>query len=277
MRRINRILEQVPEIKDSARCKPIPWVRGKVEIKGLSFAYSGQSHYALKNIELRVDAGETVALVGRVGSGKTTLLNTIPRLLDVPRGTVFIDGRDLLQIPISTLRKNIGFATQDVFIFSDTIRNNVMFGRSDVSQGELEAILEAADILKDIQDLDHGLDTVLGERGITLSGGQRQRLAVARALVSNPPILILDDAISMVDTRTEQNILNRIQEFRQDKTNLIVSQRISTISRASRIAVLERGELVEQGPHQKLLSLRGTYATLYKRQTLIQEFELGAI
>jgi ATP-binding cassette subfamily B protein len=273
MRRINRILEQVPEIKDSARSRHVPRIRGKIEIKGLSIIYPGQTHYALKDIELKINAEETAAIVGRVGSGKTTLLHVIPRFLDVSAGSVFLEGRDILQIPLSRLRGSIGFVTQETFVFSDTIRNNVLFGRSGVSKIELEAALQAADIFEDTKSLHKGLDTILGERGITLSGGQRQRLTVARALILDPPILILDDALSMVDTRTEQRILNQVLKLRQHKTNLIVSQRASTIQRADRIIVLDRGELAEQGPHKKLMELKGIYATLYKKQRLAQALE----
>ena len=276
MRRINNILEEVPEIKDSYQLRDVARITGRIEINGLKIRYPGQTEPALKDIHFKIDAGETVAVVGRVGSGKTTLLHTIPRLLDISPATLFIDGRDIRQIPLKTLRKNIGFVTQDVFIFSDTIRNNVLFGRSNVSQTELYAALRAADILEDIQSLEKGLDTILGERGITLSGGQRQRLTIARALIADPSILIMDDALSMVDTRTEQRILNQILQLRRNKTNLIVSHRISTISRAERILVLDRGELVEEGTHETLMKRKGIYAVLYKKQIISRELEMGA-
>jgi ATP-binding cassette subfamily B multidrug efflux pump len=275
MRRINDILEEVPEIKDSPQLQDMASIVGGIEIKDLTIRYPGQAENALKDIGFKIDAGETVALVGRVGSGKTTLLHTIPRLLEIPPATLFIDGRDIRQIPLKTLRKNIGFVTQDVFIFSDTVRNNVLFGRSNVSQEELYAALRAADILEYIQHLEKGLDTILGERGITLSGGQRQRLTIARALIADPPILIMDDALSMVDTLTEQRILNQVLQLRQNKTSLIVSHRISTISRAERILVLDRGELVEEGIHETLMAKKGVYATLYEKQLVAQQLEKG--
>ena len=276
MRRINNILEEVPEIKDSYQLRDVARITGRIEINGLKIRYPGQTEHALKDIHFKIDAGETVAVVGRVGSGKTTLLHTIPRLLDISPATLFIDGRDIRQIPLKTLRKNIGFVTQDVFIFSDTIRNNVLFGRSNVSQTELYAALRAADILEDIQSLEKGLDTILGERGITLSGGQRQRLTIARALIADPSILIMDDALSMVDTRTEQRILNQLLQLRRNKTNLIVSHRISTISRAERIVVLDRGELVEEGTHETLMKRKGIYAVLYEKQIISSELETGS-
>jgi ATP-binding cassette subfamily B protein len=275
MRRINGILEELPEIRDSAQSIHIPQIRGKIEIKGLSFTHPGQSFFALKDIHLKIGAGDTIAVVGRVGAGKTTLLQTITRLLDAPAGTIFVDGWNVRQIPLQTLRKNIGFVTQEVFIFSDTIRNNILFGRTGVSQDHLETVLRAADIFEDIKNLEKGLDTFLGERGSTLSGGQRQRLTIARALILDPPILILDDALSMVDTRTEERILNQVLSLRRNKTNLIVSHRISTISRAERIAVLERGELVELGTHENLLEKGGIYTTLYEKQVIAEELEIG--
>ena len=275
MRRINGILEELPEIRDSAQSIHVPQIRGKIEIEGLHFTHPGQSFYALKDIHLKIEAGDTIAVVGRVGAGKTTLLHTITRLLDAPAGTIFVDGWNVRQIPLQTLRKNIGFVTQEVFIFSDTIRNNVLFGRTGVSQDHLETVLRAADIFEDTKNLEKGLDTFLGERGITLSGGQRQRLTIARALILDPPILILDDALSMVDTRTEERILNQVLSLRRNKTNLIVSHRISTISRAEQIAVLERGELVEQGTHENLLKKGGIYTTLYEKQVIAEELEIG--
>ena len=285
MRRINHILEEVPEIKDPAPLQDfaggeIPEEstvkpgEGEIEIRDLSLKYPGQADYALKSINLKINASETVAVVGRVGSGKTTLLQTIPRLLDVQVNTVFLDRRDIRQIPFKILRGKIGFVSQEVFLFSDTIRNNVIFGRRGIDNQDLEKALRVAGILEEIKDLEKGVDTMLGERGITLSGGQRQRLTIARAIVQPLPILILDDALSMVDTRTEEEILNQILHLRHNKTNLIVSHRVSTTSRADRIVVLDRGELVEEGNHDGLIALGGVYATLYEEQRLIEELEL---
>jgi len=280
MRRINRVLEEVPEITSP----PIPrngtsakhLIRGDIQIKGLSMKYGGQSNDAIKGIGLNIQMGQTVALVGQVGSGKTTLLNNIPRLFKAPKGTVFIDDIDVQDIPLKILRENIGFVTQETFIFSDTIRNNVLFDRDGISEHAFEDALKAVRIYDEVQNFEEGPDTLLGERGVTLSGGQRQRLTIARALLSDPPILILDDALSMVDTRTEADILNEILEFRRDKTNLIVSHRVSTISRADLICVLKGGELVEIGDHKALLEKGKEYARLYKRQLLVQELELQA-
>ena len=284
MRRINRVLEAIPAIQDplhfqrvSGQAPPAESAStpasGTIEIKGLNFKYPNQDPYALKDIHLTIPASENVAVVGRVGSGKTTLLQIIPRLLDAADHTVFVDGCDIRQVGLKTLRKKIGFVPQDVFLFSDTIRNNVVFGREGITDRDLEAALRAAGIFEEIQGLEKGLDTMLGERGITLSGGQRQRLTIARALVRSLPILILDDALSMVDTRTEEGILNQILDRRPDQTNLIVSHRISTIKRADRIMVLDRGELKEDGTHDSLIRLGGTYAALYEEQLRVEELE----
>ena len=277
MRRINRILDEVPEITGP----PLPVdklrIRGDIKIRGLSMKYPGHTKDAVKGINLDIRMGQTVALVGQVGSGKTTLLHNIPRLFKAPKGTIFIDGMDVQDIPLKILRENIGFVTQDTIIFSDTIRNNVVFGRDGISDDALEDVLKSVRIYDEVMALKKGPDTLLGERGITLSGGQRQRLTIARAILSDPPILILDDALSMVDTRTEADILNRILEFRKQKTNLIVSHRVSTISRAELICVLKSGELVETGDHKTLLSKGNEYARLYERQLLEQELESEAV
>jgi len=285
MRRINAILEAVPDIRDpdlgDSISRPLPLMedaaarpnRGAIEIRGLSFTYPQQDRYALRDIRVRIAPSENIAVVGRVGSGKTTLLHTIPRLLNVPEHTVFVDGRDICKVPLALLRKGIGFVPQEVFIFSDTIRNNVVFGREGISDAQVAEALHAAGMLEEVQALEKGLDTLLGERGITLSGGQRQRLTIARAMVRACPILILDDALSMVDTRTEERILNCILDRRPDKTNLIVSHRVSTIRRADRILVLDKGEVVEEGTHDHLIGLGGTYAALYEEQLRQEELE----
>lgn len=275
MRRINRVLEETPEILDPRPCCEDFRLKGRVEIRDLSHRYPGQSTHALRGIDLSIEEGETLALVGRVGSGKSTFLQVLPRLLDVPPETIFFDGRDITRIPLRTLRGQIGFVTQEVFVFSDTIRNNVLFGRDGVGEEELASILQAAGIYEEIQELDKGVDTFVGERGITLSGGQRQRLTLARALLKDPPILILDDALSMVDTRTEAQILNQIRGLRRHRTNLIVSHRLSTLSLADRIAVLDKGEMVDYGTHDELMARGGLYAALYERQLIAEELDEG--
>jgi ATP-binding cassette subfamily B multidrug efflux pump len=273
MRRINQILEETPEIVDLPVVRHILGIGGRVEFRGLSVKYPGHSAEAIKDIHLTIERGRTVSIVGRVGSGKTTLLHTIPRLFNTPRGTLFIDGLDVHDIPLKVLREGIGFVTQEAMIFPDTIRNNVLFGRSSISEETLERALKTVQFFDEVQGLENGADTLLGEKGITLSGGQRQRLCVARAFIAEPAILILDDALSMVDTRTEEKILNQILGTRTGKTNFIVSHRLSTISRADLVVVLDRGLIVETGSHGSLVEKGKEYARLYERQLLAQELE----
>ena len=283
MRRINGIFDAVPEIQDTNDEKgrvsegSSGTMEGAIDFCGLSFQYPGQAEYVLKDVNLKIRPGETIAIVGRVGSGKTTLLQIIPRLLNAPEQMVFVNGRDIRNLPLTTLRKKIGFVSQDVFIFSDTVYNNVAFGMGDVTDEDVKQALDVAGIHEEMEALDNGLQTLLGERGITLSGGQRQRLTIARAVVGNFPILILDDALSMVDTRTEEGILNRILDLRRERTNVIVSHRVSTISRADRIFVFDHGSLKEEGTHEILIHLKGIYAALYEEQLLGEAFENGGV
>jgi ATP-binding cassette subfamily B multidrug efflux pump len=274
MRRLNRVLDEVPEIRDESTLPAPVKIRGEIEFRNVKLKYPNATSEAIKGVTLTIEAGQTVALVGRVGSGKTSFLHLLPRLYDTPRGTVFVDGVDIRDIPLHTLRESIGFVTQEVIIFSDTIRNNVLFGRKGISEADLERALKRAQMYEEAMALDKGLDTLLGERGITLSGGQRQRLSIARAILLDPAILIMDDALSMVDTRTEERILNEILSSRKGKTNIVVSHRLSTISRADLIVVLEKGELVEMGDHSTLMAGRREYAKLYERQMLAQELEI---
>jgi ATP-binding cassette subfamily B protein len=288
MRRINGILDEVPEIQDPAGEKkpargeeepttPFEKAPGSIEFRGLDFQYPGRKEYALKHVHFKIHPRETTAIVGRVGSGKTTLLRIIPRLLNVPENTVFVDGRDIRKIPLRALRERIGFVSQDVFIFSDTVYNNVAFGSDRAMDEAVRQALDIAGIRDEMEALDDGLETLLGERGITLSGGQRQRLTIARAVAGNFSILILDDALSMVDTRTEEGILNRILDLRQNRTNVIVSHRVSTIRWADRIFVLDQGRLKEEGTHESLIRQGGIYADLYEEQLLGEALENGGV
>ncbi|HDH87062.1 MAG TPA: ABC transporter ATP-binding protein [Desulfobacteraceae bacterium] len=271
MRRINDILDEVPQITNKITNPFRGVIRGKVCLKGLTFYYPKEKVPALKDIDLRTEAGQTVAIVGPVGSGKSTLLQIIPRLVETERNMVQIDEIPIHDIDLKKLRASIGFVTQETQLFSDTIFNNIIFGREGVGEDLMKNILDVSQLAVDINSFPKGIHSLLGERGITLSGGQRQRLTIARALVSNPPILILDDALSQVDTRTEATVLNRILEMRQGKTNIIVSHRLSTIRRADIIYVLKDGRLVEKGDHTNLLEARGEYARLYERQQLSEE------
>ncbi len=275
MRRINGILREVPEITSQTGSARRGAIRGEIRVRNLTFCYPGGGNPALKGIDLTIEPGRTVAIVGGVGSGKSTLLHTIPRLVETERGMVLIDGIPIHDIDLKDLRASIGFVTQEAHIFSDTLLNNVVFGRRGISERTIDSALEASQLMVDIDSLPGGIHSFLGEKGITLSGGQRQRLTIARALISNPPILILDDALCQVDTRTEASILSNMLQMRQGETNIIVSNRTSTIRRAEVIYVLRAARLVEIGDHATLLAAGGEYARLYERQQLAEELERG--
>jgi ATP-binding cassette subfamily B multidrug efflux pump len=245
---------------------------GSIEFRNLSFLYGTRE--VLSDVSFSVKAGETVAIVGATGSGKSTLVNLLPRLHNPPRGTVFIDGRDVRDIPLKDLRGMIGFVPQEPFLFSDTLADNLAFGVPGAAQSDrarVEAAAGVAQLDKDVRDFPNGYETMVGERGITLSGGQKQRTAIARAVVTNPRILILDDALSAVDTYTEEEILVRLRGVMKERTAIIISHRISTVRDADQIVVLEAGRVVEKGRHDELIRLGGHYADLYKKQLLEEE------
>jgi ATP-binding cassette subfamily B protein len=258
-------------------------IEGSIEFRDLTFAYDRRP--VLKNISAHIAAGQTVALVGPTGSGKSTLIALLARLHDPPPGTVFIDGADVREIPLALLRGSIGFVPQEPFLFSDTLADNVAFGldarttrsagltasRSGERDAKIQAAAAVARLDKDVADFPKGYETMVGERGITLSGGQKQRTAIARAVVIDPRILILDDALSAVDTYTEEEILSRLQEVMRQRTSIIVSHRISTVRRADQIFVLGDGEIVERGRHDDLIQRGGLYAELHKKQLLEEE------
>ncbi len=273
MRRINGILNEIPEITNQTTEPFRGVIRGEICLKNLTFYYPEKRNPGLKDLDIRIEAGQTVAIVGGVGSGKSTLVKVIPRLLETERGMVQIDGIPIHDIHLNNLRESIGFVTQESYIFSDTILTNIIFGRAGVDEDLMKNILKTSQLSVDIDSFPKGIHSILGEKGITLSGGQRQRLTIARALISSPPILILDDALSQVDTRTEANILDSLLEVRQGKTNIIVSHRLSTIRRADIIYVLKDGRLVELGKHAVLMSSRKEYARLYEKQQLRAELE----
>ena len=270
MGRINRILAQKPDILDE---KPLPVekLKGKLEVKNLSFSYGGIN--ALNDLSFKVDPGQTVAIVGRTGSGKSTLVQLLCRLYPIPRGTMFIDDIDINDLPLLKLRSRIGCVPQDSFLFSETIRQNISFGRPDA---DLKRVREAAwtsNILDDIEEFPEQMSTFVGERGITLSGGQRQRIAISRALLLDPDILILDDSLSSVDTHTEERILERLSQELSDRTSILISHRISTVQKSDLILVFEDGQIIERGTHRELLEAGGPYAELYQKQLLREELE----
>jgi ATP-binding cassette subfamily B protein len=249
-----------------------PPLTGSIEFRHLTFRYGERD--VLTDVSFTVKAGETVAIVGGTGSGKSTLVNLLPRMQDPPRGAVFIDGRDVRDIPLSDLRGAIGFVPQEPFLFSETLAQNVAFGVPGLEETHPERVEAAATVArldKDVRDFPQGYQTMVGERGITLSGGQKQRAAIARAVVIDPRILILDDALSAVDTYTEEEILSRLREVMKARTAIIISHRISTVREADQIVVLHEGRLVEKGKHEELIGLGGFYAELHKKQLLEEE------
>jgi ATP-binding cassette subfamily B protein len=278
MARINEILVEKPEIEDAAEVKAAgegarstqaTEMRGEIEFRGLNFAYNGTP--VLHNVNLRIPAGSSLAIVGPTGSGKTTLVSLIPRIYDASPGTVLIDGKPVREYPLAFLRRNIGFVPQETFLFSETVRENIAFGKEDASDQDVRSAAEAASIATEIEDFPEQFKTLVGERGITLSGGQKQRTAIARAIIRNPRILILDDALSSVDTHTEDKILNHLREIMQDRTTIFISHRVSTVRNADMIAVLHGGQIVELGTHDELLSRNGYYTDLYNKQLLEEE------
>ncbi|HYY68801.1 MAG TPA: ABC transporter ATP-binding protein [Terriglobales bacterium] len=272
MGRINEILQERPEIQDLAPASAAPTaIRGEVEFRKLSFSYNGVA--VLHDISLKIPAGSSLAIVGATGSGKSTLVSLIPRIYDAPEGGVLIDGRPVSEFPLATLRRAVGFVPQETFLFSDTVRENIALGTDSASEDEVHRAAEAANIASDIAEFPEKYQTMVGERGITLSGGQKQRTAIARALVRDPRILVLDDALSSVDTYTEEKILNHLREIMQGRTTIFISHRVSTVRNAERIAVLHGGGIVELGTHDELLARNGYYTELYNKQLLEEELE----
>jgi ATP-binding cassette subfamily B multidrug efflux pump len=270
MTRINEILTAKSEITDEAvPSDAAETIAGTVEFRHLNFAYDGTS--VLKDINLTVPAGTSLAIVGPTGSGKTTLVSLIPRIYDAAPGSILIDGRPIREYPLETLRRNIGFVPQETFLFSDTVRENIAFGVEQATDQQVHDAAEAASIATDIEAFPDQYKTLVGERGITLSGGQKQRSAIARAIVRDPRILVLDDALASVDTYTEEKILNHLREVMQGRTTIFISHRVSTVRNADRIAVLHHGRIVESGTHDELLARNGYYTELYNKQLLEEE------
>lgn len=273
IRRIQEVFEEKPEIFDRDGVEVPERIRGEISFRNLTFMHSGHSEPTLKNISLEVPAGTTLAIVGRTGNGKSTLVNLLLHLYNTQNGMIFIDGRDINSIPLKTLRENIAYVPQDNFLFSDTLKHNIAFGVETEDMELITRATRAACIHENIVTFPDGYETIVGERGVTLSGGQKQRSSIARALLKESPILILDDALSAVDTDTEEQILRNLKKNREGKTTLIIAHRISTIQSADIILVLEDGEAVECGSHQELIELGGIYKGMYDKQQLEAQLE----
>ncbi len=273
MGRINKILETDPEIADVEGAVELTDARGDVEFRGVTFRYEDGLDPALRDINVRVPAGATLGVLGRTGSGKSTLVNLLLRIHEPSEGQVLIDGEDVCGLTLSSLRGAIGYVPQDTFLFSDTIRENIRFGSPDASEERVADAARVAGILEEVESFPEGMDTLVGERGVTLSGGQKQRIAIARALLIDPSIVLLDDALSSVDTATEERIQKELKEALRERTSIIVSHRISSIKNADEIIVLDEGAIVERGTHDELLALGGLYKSIHERQLLEEEMD----
>lgn len=275
LERLWMIFAAQPDIDDrGVPAHAVKELQGDIEFRNLTFSYNGKP--VLKKLNLHIPAGRCTAIVGATGSGKSTLVSLIPRLYDAPEGTVLIDGIPVRRIPLNTLRRHIGFVPQETFLFSETVRENIKFGEPSASEERVEQAAEVSNILPEIRGFPAGFDTMVGERGITLSGGQKQRAAISRAVVRDPRILILDDALASVDTGTEEKILTHLTRVMAGRTTLLISHRVSTIRNADEIVVLHDGEIAERGTHSELLALQGFYAELYNRQLIEEELEQEA-
>lgn len=263
-KRINEFLKEKPEIKNPTQ-KLTP-ITGEIEFKNVTFTYSDTNITALKDVSFKVKVGETLAVIGKTGSGKSTVLELLTRLYDVTSGEILIDGRPINKLNLDNLRDSIGYVPQDAFLFSDTIKENIKFGKFKASDEEVIASAKAAAVHTNIEGFSKGYDTILGERGITLSGGQKQRVSIARALIKDPKILLFDDSLSAVDTETEEEILSNINSVSQEKTTILVSHRISSAKNADNIIILEDGKIIQQGKHEELIKLEGYYKELYEKQ-----------
>ncbi|TMA93974.1 MAG: ABC transporter ATP-binding protein [Deltaproteobacteria bacterium] len=275
MRRLEEILETTPAIANEPTPQIAFSLKQGIEFRDVSFTYERQrnGHATLEGIDFKLPVGRSVGLVGRVGSGKSTVAQLVPRLFDVSTGAVLVDGQDIRKLSLHELRKMIGYVPQEPFLFSTSLKNNLAFGRDACSMEEVARAVQIAKLDRDVEIFSHGLDTIVGERGVTLSGGQKQRATLARALIMDPPVLILDDCLSSVDAQTEAEILHELRAILKNKTCLIISHRISAVKEVDEILVLDEGQIIERGNHDQLVRLGGVYAELYQQQRLSEELE----
>jgi ATP-binding cassette subfamily B multidrug efflux pump len=274
MNRLARIMDTPPDIADGTQTdRSITSVEGEIEFRDVTFTHKNAARPALSGINLKIERGTTLAVVGYTGSGKSTLANLVPRLYEATGGTLLIDGHDIRTIPLDTLRSAIGYVQQETFLFSDTLGENIAYGTDDGTEEHVREAAEVSQITRDLDEFPKGFSTMLGERGITLSGGQKQRTSIARAVMRNPKILILDDALSAVDTYTEEEILRHLRSVMRDRTSIIISHRISTVKDADMIVVLDNGMIAERGTHAELIERGGIYAELHEKQLLEEELE----
>ena len=270
-KRINEFLKIVPEIQNNNPEKSI--IEGAISFENVSYTYEDTNIKALQNVTFTVNKGETLAILGKTGSGKSTIVSLISRLYDVSEGHISIDGKEISTLNLYDLRNSIGIVPQDAFLFSDSIKNNIKFGKENATDEEVKAAAKSAVVHNNIMGFNKKYDTVLGERGITLSGGQKQRVSIARAIIKNPKILLFDDCLSAVDTETEEAILNNLDEICKDKTTIIVSHRVSSAKNAGKIIILDEGKIIEQGSHNQLINQEGYYAALYLKQLSEKELQ----
>lgn len=274
MMRLCKVFDAEPDINDTADTdKSVTSINGEIEFRNVSFKYSSEFPLVLKNINLKINNGETIGVIGHTGSGKSSIVNLIPRLFDAVEGNILIDGIDIRKIPLNVLRSSVGYVPQETFLFSDSIENNIAYGDGNMDREKIIDSAKISQLYKDIDILPKRFDTILGERGINLSGGQKQRASIARALAVNPKILILDDAFSAVDTYTEEEILTGLKDVMKDRTTILISHRVSTLKNTDRIIVLKDGQIAETGTHESLIQQEGIYADIYFKQLLEQELE----
>ena len=276
MKRLNNILDTEPEIKDGENMLDVDSMQGTITFNDLTFTYPGCDTPALKNIDLTIEAGKTLAIIGKTGSGKSTLVNLILRLYNLEDNKVLIDNRDINTIPLNTLRKNIGVVPQDNFLFSYSIKDNIAFYHEYVTEDNIVKACTVSQIHDEIKRLPDSFNTKLGERGVNLSGGQKQRISISRAIIKDPKVLILDDSLSAVDTNTEENILRYLKDEMKNRTSIIIAHRISTIKDADQIIVMDKGEIIQRGTHEKLIKEEGLYRELYEKQQLSDQLDKEA-